>query len=177
MATYPIKMLKDEQNIPFVPLVSTDGVQDPEGLTLEQRLLTKLGPSNLLGGENISVRTEGYNCYIDLDLPSQLTVINNLTTASSGQGALDAYQGKVLNDKIPSVIDDITSTSTSSALSANQGYLLNNKFNNYTTTSDMNTKFDTYLLLTGGTLTGNLVVNGDITVGAGLVKNILLLNR
>ena len=31
---------------------------------------------------------------------SLIEIINNLTTATAGQGALDAYQGKVLNDKI-----------------------------------------------------------------------------
>lgn len=155
MATYPIKMLKDEQNIPFVPLVSTEGIQDPEGLTLEQRLLTKLGPANLHGGTNISIRTEGYDCYIDLDLPATLNVIDNLTTSTSGQGALDAHQGYVLKgmiDNLSTVIDDITSTSATNALSANQGRILNNKFNNYALTSTLNN----YLLLSGGTLTGQV---------------------
>ena len=177
MATYPIKMLKDEQNIPFVPLVSTEGIQDPEGLTLEQRLSTKLGPTNLHGGTNISVRTEGYDCYIDLDLPSSLTVIDNLTTSTSGQGALDAHQGYVLKDMIdnlPIVIDDITSTSTTDALSANQGRILNGKIptvnNTLTSTSTtqalsanqgkiLNDKFANYLPLTGGTVNGTISAN------------------
>lgn len=131
MASYPIKMLKDEQGVPFVPLVSTEGIQDPNGETLEDKLAIKLGPANLLGGENITVRTEGTNCYIDLDLPASLNVINNLTTTSSGQGALDAYQGKVLKDSIPGLVDNLTSTSITSALTANQGKMLNEKFNDY----------------------------------------------
>ena len=49
MAQYPIKMLKDEEGLPFVPLVSTECIQDPEGKSLEQRLATRLGPDNLLG--------------------------------------------------------------------------------------------------------------------------------
>lgn len=36
MATYPIKMLKDENNNPFVPLVSTECVKDPGGQSLDQ---------------------------------------------------------------------------------------------------------------------------------------------
>ena len=100
MANYPIKMLKDEENTPFVPLVSTQGIQSPSGQTLDQILQTKLGPANLHGGYNTTVRTEGYDCYIDVQFPSGLNLINNLTTTSSNQGALDAYQGKVLNDKI-----------------------------------------------------------------------------
>ena len=131
MAQYPIKMLKDEEGLPFVPLVSTECIQDPEGKSLEQRLATKLGPDNLLGGENITVRPEGNNCYIDLDLPASLNIIDNLNTASSGQGALDAHQGNILKNMIPGIVDDVTSTDATKVLSAKQGYVLNNKFNEY----------------------------------------------
>ena len=144
MANYQIKMLKDENGTPFVPLVSTQGIQDPEGKTLDEKLSTKLGPDNLIGGENINIRTEGNNCYIDMDLPSSLNIINNLTTDSAGQGALDAYQGKVLNElisqtkeAIPAVIDDLTNTSSTSSLSANQGYVLNGKINSCVKISDL----------------------------------------
>lgn len=144
MANYQIKMLKDENGTPFVPLVSTQGIQDPEGKTLDEKLSTKLGPDNLIGGENINIRTEGNNCYIDMVLPSSLNIINNLTTDSAGQGALDAYQGKVLNElisqtkeAIPAVIDDLTNTSSTSSLSANQGYVLNGKINSCVKISDL----------------------------------------
>lgn len=144
MANYQIKMLKDENGTPFVPLVSTQGIQDPEGKTLDEKLSTKLGPDNLIGGENINIRTEGNNCYIDMDLPSNLNIINNLATDSAGQGALDAYQGKVLNglisqtkEAIPAVIDDLTNTSSTSSLSANQGYVLNGKINSCVKISDL----------------------------------------
>lgn len=129
MATYPIKMLKDEENKPFVPLVSTDCIRDENNQTLQQVLDKKLSPTNLLPGEYVSITTEGNNCYVNVDLPANLNVINNLTTTSAGQGALDAYQGKVLKDSIPQVVNDLSSTSTTSALSANQGYILNNKIN------------------------------------------------
>ena len=145
MATYPIKMLKDEENQPFVPLVSTDCIRDENNQTLQQLLDKKLSPTNLLSGEYVSITTEGNNCYINVDLPANLNVINNLTTGSAGQGALDAYQGKVLKDSIPQVVNDLSSTSTTSALSANQGYVLNNKFNNY-------------LPLTGGTVSEAITV-------------------
>lgn len=131
MATYPIKMLKDEENKPFVPLVSTDCIRDENNQTLQQILDKKLSPSNLLGGDHVSITTENNNCYVNVDLPASLNIINNLTTASAGQGALDAYQGKILKDSIPQVINDLSSTSTTSALSANQGYVLNQKFNDY----------------------------------------------
>lgn len=148
MATYPIKMLKDEKNQPFVPLVSTDCIRDENNQTLQQVLDKKLSPTNLLPGEYVSITTEGNNCYVNVDLPANLNIINNLTTSSAGQGALDAYQGKILKDSIPQVINDLSSTSTINALSANQGYILNNKFANY-------------LSLNGGTM------NGEIAIGQG----------
>ena len=135
MATYPIKMLKDEENKPFVPLVSTDCIRDENNQTLQQVLDKKLSPTNLLSGEYVSITTEGNNCYVNVDLPANLNVINNLTTTSAGQGALDAYQGKVLKDSIPQVVNDLYSTSTTSALSANQGYVLNQKFGDYVLTA------------------------------------------
>lgn len=148
MATYSIKMLKDEHNQPFVPLVSTDCIRDENNQTLQQILDKKLSPTNLLPGEHVSITTEGNNCYVNVDLPANLNIINNLTTDSAGQGALDAYQGKVLKDSIPLVVDDLSSTSTASALSAKQGYVLNNKFANY-------------LPLNGGAM------NGEISIGQG----------
>ena len=146
MATYPIKMLKDEENKPFVPLVSTDCIRDENNQTLQQVLDKKLSPTNLLAGDYVSITTEGNNCYINVNLPANLNVINNLTTASAGQGALDAYQGKVLKDSIPQVVNDLSSTSTTSALSANQGYVLNQKFNDYTLTSALEDLIKQYIL-------------------------------
>ena len=127
MAEYPIKMLKDEQEQPFVPLVSTDGIQSPEGQTLDQILQAKLGPANLHGGDNVTVRTENYDCYIDVTVPASSNVINNLTTNQAGEGALDAYQGKILNEKIPGLINDLNSTDANKALAASQGKILNDK--------------------------------------------------
>lgn len=131
MAKYPIKLLKDENNTPFVPLVSTDCIRDKDNQTLQEILNKKLSPTNLLGGEYVNVTTEGDNCYISVDLPNGLKLVNNLTTAEAGQGALDASQGKILKDSIPTIVDDLTSTDKTKVLSANQGYILNNKLNNY----------------------------------------------
>ena len=36
MAKYPIKMLKDEEGTPFVPLVSTEALRTPEGETITE---------------------------------------------------------------------------------------------------------------------------------------------
>ena len=123
MALYPIKMLKDEEGLPFVPLVGTESIRDPDGKTLEERLSTKLGPDNLKGGTNVSITTEGDNCFINVNFPAS-NLINNLTTAQPNQGALDAYQGKVLKGLIPTVADNLTTTDATKALSAYQGYLL-----------------------------------------------------
>jgi hypothetical protein len=131
MANYPIKLLKDETNAAFVPLVSTDCIRDKNNQTLQQILDKKLSPTNLLPGEHVSITTEDNNCYVNVDLPAGLTLIDNLNTTTSNQGSLDAHQGKVLKDMIPEIIDDITDTSPTKGLSANQGYILNQKFNDY----------------------------------------------
>jgi len=74
MATYPIKMLKDDEGNAFVPLVSASSVFDSNNVALQ----------TLLSGK--------------------YDVKNNLTTASAGIGVLDAYQGKILNDKFVNYI-------------------------------------------------------------------------
>ena len=59
-----------------------------------------LKPSNILAGANVSISTSGNDVTISSigggggDIP----LINNLTTDTPGQGALDAAQGKILND-------------------------------------------------------------------------------
>lgn len=147
MATYPIKMLKDENNNPFVPLVSTECVKDSGGQSLDQKLATKLETSNILAGDNtISVSTSGNNVSITANLPAGSTLIDNLTTTTAGQGALDAHQGKILKDLIPTIIDDLTSTDATKALSAKQGYTLNQKFNDYTLTSALEGLIKQYIL-------------------------------
>ena len=126
MATYPIKVLKDEGNIPFVPLVSTVGITDPQGRTLDDMLQNKLEKTNLIAGENITLSTSGNNITINNSSPGS-NLINNLTTITSGQGSLDAYQGKILKDSIPEIVDNLTTVSGTKGLSAYQGYLLSQK--------------------------------------------------
>lgn len=70
MATYPIKMLRDEDRQPFVPFTNAAAVVDSNNVTL-QELMTN----------------------------GKYKIQNNVTTSSAGKGVLDAYQGKVLNDK------------------------------------------------------------------------------
>ena len=72
---YPIKMLRDEDGQPFVPFSYADSIADSDGNTLQ-----------------------------DLMDSGKYQVQNNVTTASPGNGVLDAYQGKVLNDKFNNYI-------------------------------------------------------------------------
>lgn len=125
MAKYPIKMLKDEEGTPFVPLVSTEALRTPEGETIEEKLEKKLEPSNIIAGTDITLSVDGNN--ITINNASKGVLIDNLTTEQSGVGSLDAHQGKVLKDMIPDIVNNLTTTSTNKALSAYQGYLLNHK--------------------------------------------------
>ena len=141
MAKYPIKMLKDEENNPFIPLVSTEGIQSPDGETLEQKLQKKLEKENIIAGSNITINTEGNNITINSTGGSaSANLIDNLTTEIAGQGALDARQGKILKDSIPQVINNLTTVDTNNALSAYQGYLLDHKFNDYALKTSVPTK-------------------------------------
>lgn len=152
MANYPIKLLKDEQGTPFVPLVSSDSVQTMEGETLTTLLEEKISPEDLVAGQYIEIETENGQTTISVDLPASVNTINNLTTETSGQGALDAYQGKVLNDSIPKLVDNLESTDGSKALSAKQGKILNDKIQtiHYGTeapTNDMGKDGDVFMVI------------------------------
>lgn len=166
MATYPIKVLKDETGVPFVPLASSTGITSPDGTTLEENLKAKLEKENIIAGDNIVLTKDGNNITITGTASGAANVvIDNLETTSSKQGVLDAHQGYVLNNKIkemaetleggiPQVINNCTTVDTVNALSAYQGYLLNNKFNNY-------------LPLSGGALSGELTLNKKIIGNTG----------
>lgn len=155
MASYPIKMLKDEEGTPFIPLVSTDGLYDPDGKTIQEKIQNKLEASNILAGDNITVATSGNNVTISSTGGGISNLIDNLTTETAGVGALDAHQGKVLSDAIANVpkitiVDELTSTDADKALSANQGYVLNSYINNK-------------LPLSGGTMTGDISYAGSLS--------------
>lgn len=99
MANYPIKMLKDEQSIPFVPLVSTMAVRNPDGQTVEDILASKLSPENVVAGDNIIVTQDGNDVVITADVPDTTVLVDNLSQTTAGVGALDARQGNVLLNK------------------------------------------------------------------------------
>lgn len=124
MAVYPVKMIKDENGQPFVPITGANAIVYDDAETLQQKLDKKLEKDNIIAGANITLSKSGNNITISSGATGVL--IDNLTTTTAGQGALDARQGSVLKGMIPTVINDVTSTSTTAALSAYQGYLLNN---------------------------------------------------
>lgn len=123
MATYPIKMLKDEEGKPFVPLINIDAIKELGGDSLMETIEGKLEVTNIIAGRQIDLDVDGNN--ITINNSSEGTkLINNLDTTASGTGALDAAQGKVLKDSIPEVINNLTTIDSKKALSAHQGYIL-----------------------------------------------------
>lgn len=123
MATYPVKMLKDEEGKPFVPLISIDSIKEVGGETLEEKLDNKLEVTNLIAGTQIELEVDGNNITIN-NSAEGTKLINNLDQASAGVGALDAAQGKVLKDSIPKIANNLTTIDSTQALSAHQGYVL-----------------------------------------------------
>lgn len=114
--------------------------------------------------------TKILQCLNSLGAAAFKSVANNLTTSSAGTYVLDAYQGKVLNDKFgdyvqtsaigtaasKSVANNLTTASAgSSVLDAYQGKVLNDKFSSY-------------LPKSGGTATGNITVNHSDTTESDL---------
>ena len=123
MATYPIKMLKDEEGNPFVPLINIDAIKELGGDSLMETIEGKLEVTNIIAGRQIDLDVDGNNITIN-NSAEGTKLINNLDTTASGTGALDAAQGKVLKDNIPEVINNLTTIDSKKALSAHQGYVL-----------------------------------------------------
>lgn len=87
-------------------------------------------------------------------------LVNNLSTSESGTGPLDAYQGKVLNDKfdnyaLKSSLNNYVLTST--LTSTLNDYALKSSLDSYALSSSLNN----YLPLSGGTLSGTLATRRD----------------
>ncbi len=128
MAQYPIKMLKDENGTPFVPLVAPEAVKDNQGTDWQTLIDRKLEKTNIIAGNNITLSVSGNDITINSQAGGATTnVIDNLNQSTGGVGVLDAHQGYVLKGMIPGVQNNLTSTSTTDALSAYQGYLLSNR--------------------------------------------------
>lgn len=173
MAQYPIKMLKDENGTPFVPLVAPEAVKDSQGIDLQSILDTKLEKGNIIAGSNITLSVSGSNITINSTAGGATTnIIDNLNQSTGGVGVLDAHQGYVLKGMIPGVQNTLTSTSTTDALSAYQGYLLSNRsvpdggttgqilVKNSATNNDVSWTSD-YLPKSGGILTGKVGIGAS----------------
>lgn len=124
MAKYPVKMLKDEQNQPFVPLVSAESIYTNDDLSFEEKFATKLEADNLKEGNGIILEQNGNDTTISVDFGATDNIIDNLNTTVAGQGPLDARQGNVLKNMIPAIVDNLDSTDATKVLSANQGHEL-----------------------------------------------------
>lgn len=124
MAKYPVKMLKDEQNQPFVPLVSAESIYTNDDLSFEEKFATKLEADNLKEGNGIILEQNGNDTIISVDFGATDNIIDNLNTTVAGQGPLDARQGNVLKNMIPTIVDNLDSTDATKVLSANQGHEL-----------------------------------------------------
>lgn len=143
MTSLSVKILKDEDGNNFVPYTSTIALYDPDGETISDKIAKKLETSSLIAGTGITLIPDITNHTVEIQssVPGA-NLINNLTTSVTGQGALDAYQGYVLNTtkvNISDIVDNCTSLDNNKPLSAYQGYILFNKFNNYTPSASLAT--------------------------------------
>ena len=55
MATYPIRMLKDENGQPFVPICGINSMVYDDQITLQEKLDQKLGTDNLIAGDGVDI--------------------------------------------------------------------------------------------------------------------------
>ena len=108
MATYPIKMLRDEAGTPFVPLINTEAIVDPDGSTLADKLAHKLEITNIIQGDDVVIAKDA-----DTDTVTISAII-------------------------PEIVDNLESSKSTATLSANQGMELNVKINNLQTSLDIN---------------------------------------
>lgn len=117
MAEYAVKVLKDENGEEFVPYTSTKALYDPQGITIDARLATKLETASLIAGSGIALSADNVNHTVTISSSAPgSNLINNLTTTNSGIGALDAYQGYVLKtsvDALPKIYSGTADPSSS----------------------------------------------------------------
>ena len=92
MAQYPIKMLKDENGTPFVPLVAPEAVKDNQGTDWQALIDKKLEKTNIIAGDNITLSVSGN----DITINSQAGGASDYT-ALSNKPSLDTTSGVSLN--------------------------------------------------------------------------------
>lgn len=127
MTKYPIKILKDEHNNPFVPMVSAESIHTNDGKSFEDKLAAKLEASNLKNSSSVVVVKDGDDCSFEVNFGASDNIIDNLNTTVAGQGPLDARQGNVLKNMIPEIVDNLETVDATKVLSAKQGYELNQR--------------------------------------------------
>ena len=88
MAQYPIKMLKDENGTPFVPLVAPEAVKDTQGTNWQTLIDKKLEKTNIIAGDNITLSVSGND--ITIGGTSDYTTLSN-------KPSLDTTSNKALN--------------------------------------------------------------------------------
>lgn len=92
MAQYPIKMLKDENGTPFVPLVAPEAVKDTQGTNWQTLIDKKLEKTNIIAGDNITLSVSGN----DITINSQAGGTSDYTTLSN-EPSLDTTSDESLN--------------------------------------------------------------------------------
>lgn len=92
MAQYPIKMLKDENGAPFIPLVAPEAVKDNQGTDWQALIDKKLEKTNIIAGDNITLSVSGN----DITINSQAGGSSDYT-ALSNKPSLDTTSGVSLN--------------------------------------------------------------------------------
>lgn len=92
MAQYPIKMLKDENGTPFVPLVAPEAVKDNQGTDWQALIDKKLEKTNIIAGDNITLSVSGN----DITINSQAGGTSDYTTLSN-KPSLDTTSDESLN--------------------------------------------------------------------------------
>ena len=92
MAQYPIKMLKDENGAPFIPLVAPEAVKDNQGTDWQTLIDKKLEKTNIIAGDNITLSVSGN----DITINSQAGGSSDYT-ALSNKPSLDTTSGVSLN--------------------------------------------------------------------------------
>lgn len=108
MTNLTVKILRDEDGNEFVPYTSTQALYDPDGETVADKIAKKLETSSLIAGTGITLIPDITNHTVEIqsNVPGA-NLINNLTTSVADQGALDAYQGYLLNNKIPTEFNQL----------------------------------------------------------------------
>lgn len=113
MTSLAVKILRDEDGNEFVPYTSTNALYDPDGETISDKIAKKLETSSLIAGTGITLIPDMTNHTVEIQSNAPgANLINSLTTSVAGQGALDAYQGYLLNNKIPTEFNQLNNRIT-----------------------------------------------------------------